>query len=91
MEWRRCKLYSIHRFVKITEAGITIHAGVDPIKIDFLLWSSLSTIFCKSIVEIPYMGWRRCKLYSIHRFVKITEAGITIHTGVDPIKIDFLS
>ena len=26
------------------------------------------------------MSWRRCKLYSIYRFVKITEAGITIHT-----------
>ena len=36
--------------------------------------------FCKNILKIPHMSWRRCKLYSIYRFVKITEASITIHT-----------
>ena len=34
----------------------------------------------KSIVKIPHMGWCRCELYSLYRFVKITEAVITIHT-----------
>ena len=45
------------------------------------------------------MGWRRYKLYSIYRFVKITGAGIPFHTelefsksfatGSSPIKADF--
>ena len=56
--------------------------------------------FYKSIVAIPRMGWRWCRLYSIYRFVKITETGIIIHTEFQfsknfvtessPIKIDFL-
>ena len=61
-----------------------------------VLW--LSLFFCKSIVEIRHMGWCRCKLYSLYRFVKITEAVITIYTnfyksfitGYSPIKINFL-
>ena len=54
----------------------------------------------KSIVAIPRMGWRWCRLYSIYRFVKITERGIIIHTEFQfsknfvtessPIKVDFL-
>ena len=42
--------------------------------------------FCKIIVEIPLMVWRRCKLHPTYRFIKIIEAGITIYTELSFIK-----
>ena len=42
--------------------------------------------FCKRIVEMPHMGCRRCEPYSIHGFVQITEAVITIHTEFQSFK-----
>ena len=42
--------------------------------------------FCKIIVEIPLMVWRRFKLHPIYRFIKIIEAGITIYTEQSFIK-----
>ena len=39
---------------------------------------SFFSFFSKALL-ILQMIWHQCKLFSIYRFVKITETGITIH------------